>query len=439
MWQILIGFQYWDILKSHKTTTHSSSYNIDQNNFDSESKFLRDKSASCNTGLDLSPRPTTVIGLPSQRTSFKKNKEKPTTKKRVNFDEKKLPSKLEPDENGGLNEEKSVSVNSLASLTNEEIGFIDEGRELTDRTSMNEAQDTNCVKDPTLAEVNIHNIIKKFDEQTQDNQQKLVKPKILPRFQSKKPPEVPQKPDNIKKPQVPPRAVTTKLRGRLDKSHSTPAYDLGEENTAFVVDKVKIVEKLPDLIPDVQEIAQKEIPFTETNYELGIPLVNNSQNHVPILVDEYKDDDVVDVPPKPPPRTFGVEISKPAYPADSPKPANLLELTKNQTNIRNDTNNRQVFDFSDVKIQEKPIDVVKDEKMPKFFEPKVASTPTTKAKMDFSDVESYKTTPTINTLYEMQKSTSDTKVSPTNSIVKGLMAGKNKAKKKNSLINSEYN
>lgn len=31
------------------------------------------------------------------------------------------------------------------------------------------------------------------------------------------------------KPAVPPRSATTKLRGRLDKSHSTPAYDLSEE------------------------------------------------------------------------------------------------------------------------------------------------------------------------------------------------------------------
>lgn len=372
-----------------------------------------------------------MIGLTGNRSSFKKTtKDKPATKKRVNFDEKKLsPKAAEPVDDSNLNDEKSVSVNSLASLTNEEIGFIDEGRELTDRTSMTENQETSdrSVKDPTLADVNIHNIIKKFDEQKQDSQQKLVKPKILPRFQSKKPPEVPQKPDTIKKPlekpQVPPRSATTKIRGRLDKSHSTPAYDLtGEEKPQFIIDKGKVAEKLPDLIPDVQKV----IPFTETVYELGIPLVS------PIEI--CKEDDV---PPKPPPRTFGVEISKPAYPADSPKPANLVELTKCQTNNRVEVVPKQVFDFSDAKIQEKLIETVKEEKTPKFFEPKVASTPTTKTKMDFSDTESYKPSPTITSMYEMQKSTSDSKVSPTNSIVKGLMTGKNKTKKKNSLINSE--
>lgn len=78
----------------------------------------------------------------------------------------------------------------------------------------------------------VKEIIKKFDsEQT-------VKPKIYPRSQTKikSPPEVPVK---AAKPAVPPRSATTKLRGRLDKSHSTPAYDLGDDNQIerFVLEK----------------------------------------------------------------------------------------------------------------------------------------------------------------------------------------------------------
>lgn len=180
-----------------------------------------------------------MIGISSNRSktsSFKSDfKEKPTqnSKKRVNFQEKKID---EPKQESNLNEEKSVSVTSLASLTNENIAFIDEGRELTDRTSMvtenEELKDFKTtqdkIKDVVLADVKIHDIIKKFDEQKQE----IIKPKIYPRSQVKKPPDVPLKP-NGKKPIVPPRNLNNKMRGRLDKSHSTPAYDLGEEDVSL--------------------------------------------------------------------------------------------------------------------------------------------------------------------------------------------------------------
>lgn len=196
----------------------------------------------------MSPRPTTVIGISSNRSktsSFKndfKEKSIQNSKKRVNFQEKKVEEQQKQDSN--LNEEKSVSVTSLASLTNENIAFIDEGRELTDRTSMltenDELKDIKPtqekIKDVVLADVKIHDIIKKFDEQKQE----IIKPKIYPRSQVKKPPDVPVKPDG-KKPIVPPRNLSNKIRGKLDKSHSTPAYDLGEENLSL--DKVN-VEKM---------------------------------------------------------------------------------------------------------------------------------------------------------------------------------------------------
>lgn len=241
--------QYWQNWKDRAVSTHSSSYNIDDTNFDPDSNFLRDKSASCNLGLELSPRPTTVIGIGQSRNKSFKNdfKDKPA-KKRVIFQEKKPEDEKKENKTSNLNEEKSVSVNSLASLNNENLAFIDEGRELTDRTSMVTEDDvkkewvnflhvSERVKDVALAEVKIHDIIKKFDEK-----EIVVKPKIHPRSQTKKPPDVPQKPES-KKPVVPPRSATTKLRGRLDKSHSTPAYDLtGDENSPvekFVVEKTQ--------------------------------------------------------------------------------------------------------------------------------------------------------------------------------------------------------
>lgn len=51
--------QYWQLLKNQRVA--ASSYNID-GDFPDDAKFLRDKSASCSHGLEMSPRPTTVIG-----------------------------------------------------------------------------------------------------------------------------------------------------------------------------------------------------------------------------------------------------------------------------------------------------------------------------------------------------------------------------------------
>ncbi|KAJ8920841.1 hypothetical protein NQ315_015633 [Exocentrus adspersus] len=486
--------QYWDFIKSRTTDTHASSYNIDSTKFEEDSKFLRDKSASCNVGLDLSPRPTTVIGIshrssPAHKKSFK---EKSSTKKKVNFEEKTDTEIIAPPKNieleaSNLNEEKSVSVNSLASLNNENITYIDEGRELTDRSSMTldwqkeiveeiidtikmrpieevpsasenvEIKTSGIIKDPILAEINVHNIIKKFDEQNHD---KSARPKILPRAQVKKPPEVPQKPEAKTKPAVPPRSATTKLRGRLDKSHSTPAYDLTEDDSDKV-EALPVVEisKATEKPGDTSETPVKDFDsfLTEATLELGIPVVeavnstlveNRSEEVIPVKqVESTEDVTDKEVPPKPPPRNF-IEIPKPAYPADSPKPTNLVELTKN-----NPTPSKPVFEFPDTKKSEhvrqssihsidlsqptsKNADQAKpnceDKLPPKYFEPKLVSTPVSKSKTEFSDADtiSYKAAPS----YEIQKGTGDNKVSPTNSIVKAMISSKAKsAKKKNTL------
>lgn len=202
--------------------------------------------------------------------------EKPVAKKRVNFEDNKetpIEETARPEHkdlglNPPLDDEKSLSVNSLSSLT-ENIGFIDEGRDITDRTSMaaevtnditdaintkeKDTEDSNysavsnttpVAKDAVFADVHIQNIIKKFDEQISQETSKpmSVKPKVYPRSVAKQSLEVPQRPDTHKKPAVPARSSNTKLRGRLDKSHSTPAYDLTPEEN-LPVEKLFVESK----------------------------------------------------------------------------------------------------------------------------------------------------------------------------------------------------
>ncbi|XP_060516788.1 uncharacterized protein LOC132696152 [Cylas formicarius] len=496
--------QYWDFIKSRTSTNHAvSTYNIDDKNFESNSMFLRDKSASCNVGLDLSPRPTTVglgIGLAqsyrknSLKKSFKESgteKESRSAKKKVNFDEKSKSNDEKKSEkensmgnphltvNTNLNEEKSLSINSLSSLSESNIDFIDEGRELTDRTSMACQRDlpepetaaskpaaNEKVRDPILSEINVHNIIKKFDD-SQKNlapKQPQVKPKVLPRNHPKKPPDVPEKPD--KRPAVPPRSATTKLRGKLDKSHSTPAYDLTDEEpthmeNAPVTPKPLLLEKLPDVVPKILESVETSSankdkdysPFKEAILESSHPIemcniaviekIKASDSFLP--VDEPKSDakhnQVVEVPPKPPPRILP-DTPKPVYPVDSPKPQGFakksFDFQDNQSEISR-TMSTQSVDSNDYLV---PVHASKKQEIPSkvpirvernHFEPKVASTPMAKTKMDFSEFDciGFKSSPN----YDIQKSSSETKVSPTNSIVKAMISGRTRSgKKKNNLI-----
>lgn len=359
-----------------------------------------------------------------------------------------------------LDDGKSVSITSLASLHNEEISYIDEGKELTDRSSMtpdlqkNLPEEGDIKKNTIVTEVSVHDIIKKFDEQKIQNV-----PKVAPRSIAKKPPEVPQKPEGkpVKiKPAVPPRSSTTKLRGRLDKSHSTPAYDLSEEPLEALPIETKpiqnledslneigipIVEtinpKLPDLVQVKPEVPENEPIMLEVKNVLQeivkevIPDIN------PVITEVYH---TVDVPPKPPPRNL-VDLPKPAYPADSPKPHLITPKT-----TENNTGSKQFFEYPEVKTGSQVSlayettetyslsSAYLEEKPPtKAFEPKLASTPISKSKIDL-DMESlvYKAIPS----YELQKSVVDKKVSPTNSIVKAMIKGKT-GKKKNSLIASE--
>lgn len=494
----LVYFQYWELIKPRAGTAHSSSNAIETTTtqFNEDSKFLRDKSASCNVALDISPRPTTVIGL--SRTSSRKDKK---SKRKVNFEQEKKPEKkdysagifeqvvaissdevaplaptcplalLEPT---NLNGEKSVSVTSLASVQNEDISFIDEGRELTDRSSMTPDLQKNVTeevvgktetepakKDPIVTEVNVHDIIKKFDEQKAVTTSKII-PKTMPR----KPPDVPSKPEGkpLKiKPAVPPRSATTKLRGRLDKSHSTPAYDLSEEPLeALEIDTksiqtldnslneigIPIMETINPILPDLVQVLPEPPAVLEPpqesleakNFALE-PTESAMEPPKPVTVEiisEPPDHD--DLPPKPPPRNF-VDLPKPVYPADSPKPQLITPKTAESFNAK------QVFEYPDpitgsqTSLVQESVDHhvgssgFSEEKPPsRNFEPKIASTPVPKkVEPDVVESTTYKSVPS----YELQKSVVEKKVSPTNSIVKAMIKGKS-VKKKNSLIASEY-
>lgn len=131
-----------------------------------------------------------------------------------------------------------------------------------------------------------------------------------------------------------------------------------------------------------------------------------------------------DLPPKPPPRTFGViDVNKPAYPSDSPKP-NLIDKLKFEQPPYQKGN---FFEFPDPKPQQqswyetpiniKPPDSPALHKDTSKFQPKLSSTPKSKESLADND-----------------------KISPTNSIVRAMIySNKNKAvKKKNSITASRY-
>lgn len=380
------------MLKNRATPICASSYHIETNDFEEDSLFLRDKSVSCSHGLELSQRPTTVIGIAQNRASFKN---KSFNKKKVNFDESKeiFAERIPMLEDCKNNEEKSVSVSSLSSLsiTNDTIDFIDEGVDLTDRSKMKLEEKEGSPNDSggaieekeVFADVHIRNIIKIFDEQS--------RPKILPRSQANKPPDIPQKPET-RKPIVPPRNVTN--RGKLDKSHSTPAYDLVSES-----DRSEIKET--NDATTILKHEYVEIPNEPTEKELAA-----------IIQEEKKE-----VPPKPPPRICTADNYKPRYPAESPKPKSIVTESKVKKETPQKSQDKEKF----------------YDNCERKFEPKCVSTPINKFKTDPNDID------TNMPIIKNTSTDNQTKVSPTNSVVRAMM-GNNKSKsvkKKNSLIASK--
>lgn len=411
--------------------------------------ILRDKSVSCSHGLELTQRPTTVIGLtPNRKASFKKS----FNKKKVNFDEnKEILGEKSNGRDTKLNEsnkEKSVSVSSLSSLsmTNDAIDFIDEGEDLTDRSKMQleakenkeksedvKENDGKGSENSVFADVNIHSIIKKFDGSGDSS-----KPRIFPRLQINKPPEIPQKPET-KKPTVPPRNVV-KIRGKLDKSHSTPAYDLTPEIE---------LNKLPGTLEKNEnkpELDSTSSPNQETN-KTDQEAPSTDLKHIYIELPDFdgpeapKKEEKKEVPPKPPPRTCTLDNYKPKYPAESPKPKTLIK-TEFQYNL----DSPKLVAETNISITEKPpteLKKNKSETVEKFydnydtkkFEPKCVSTPITKQFR--GDLFEPEPTHSIKTIENTK--TSDMKISPTNSVVRAMMySSKSKlVKKKNSIIASK--
>lgn len=481
----------WNELKHQAAYKHSSSTYIETDVYKNDSVYLRDKSASCGHGLELTRPATYPKKFDKTLLISDKSDNKPDSKKRVNFEERKVifeeystgDSKNELKSSGDNNKnivqvktstseirstiikesctastsininytgpyeqnlEKSISVNSLSSLSqsDEPIKFIDETvDEMYDRSHMNSEWKheiieeiigrleksrlnlSTCVNNTTPTNSPEKNIDKSL-EMLQILEVEPTKPVALPRqiVQElprlvKKPPEIPAKPDVLKKPAVPPRNFTTRItRGRLDKSHSTPAYDTSQENS----DKPALeVSKAPEILitgPEYHEISNKPIdnttfgtkviesttPVVETintalqdfrnssdGYQhipdnLSEPLTQKIEPNTPCEVEQSK---YAETPPEPPPRTI-----------------------YNHSTITADTS---------IKM--------------KHFEPKSISTPLTKTSgIDFPNVDSHKT------VTDGPIRSTETKISPTNSVVRAMMSKNKSGKKKNTLLASKF-
>lgn len=197
---------------------------------------------------------------------------------------------------------------------------------------------------------------------------------------------------------------------------------------------------------------------SEIKYELGIPLVEavnetltqttalptTEDLNVPatpgfssiyLTIESIKRDDL---PPKPPPRTFGIiDLNKPAYPVDSPKPVfgDKLKIKNTvfefpETNSLDDSGGKTMDSPSILKVQQ-PLEGKKCHDL------KLVSTPkNSTVGVGEGDGAVFKPSPT----YELQKNMSESKISPTNSIVRAMIySNKSKgAKKKNNITASKF-
>lgn len=219
--------------------------------------------------------------------------------------------------------------------------------------------------------------------------------------------------------------------------------------------------KLPDVIPKIPETIIETSPITKEPPEDSIfnepkasvqssELEESASGEIIKEIEVKPEEETVKVekkeqPPKPPPRKF-FETSKPAYPADSPKPIILadapkiiqprrtFEFPETDPKVLGSTQSIKSSDSSDYLV---PVQVQTKTSKPQF-ESKVSSTPLTKYKMDYSE-------PDCGVFkggcasYDVQKTSTETsKVSPTNSIVKTKIQKGKSSKKKNNLIASEY-
>lgn len=217
--------------------------------------------------------------------------------------------------------------------------------------------------------------------------------------------------------------------------------------------------KLPDVVPKIPETIIETSPITKEPPEDSI--FNESKasaqeesastsGEISKQIEIQPEEETVKVekkeqPPKPPPRKF-FETTKPAYPADSPKPIILadapktiqprrtFEFPETDPKVLGSTQSIKSSDSSDYLV---PVQVQTKAPKPQF-EPKVSSTPLTKYKMDYSEPDCGLFKGGCAS-YDVQKTSTETsKVSPTNSIVKAKIQKGKSSKKKNNLIASEY-
>lgn len=401
---------------------HSSSYHIQTNKFEDESGLLRDKSASCSHGLELTQRPTTVIGISQNRLVNRQNSIKNAAQqdkgvvsgKKVMFEESNILLKNYYNTNlmketrvafldgPKLNEEKSVSVNSLNSLSGgkDSIDFIDEAEDLTDRSNMltkeeedvkrsGEEQPKEKLFCSEFKDVHVHNIIKKFDEKITSQ-------------------------ENVTS------TTRTKIHNKIILTNPENMQNTSENH---------------EIKPIIQEESESNVETNESvKYELGIPIIETRNTF--IIAPTKEADVLTDVPPKPPPRTNYMDSYKPKYPADSPKP--YIDPSKRQQPP-------PIQYKPEIVVQKPPLNIPSDSISSMNYHK--AECPKPDIIEHVPDVISqtpprnggYKTafdTPKIST--STPKSLTMSKVSPTNSIVRAMMySNKSKnGKKKNTLTAS---
>lgn len=342
--------QFWRELKIQASYKHSSSGVIQSTNDDSGNKesLMRDKSVSYGNGLELSPRPSTVIGLTPKKNSIKGRRHHgdenmPSRDRRkvgVRFKDEVLEQPLEKE-----SIITSEVDNALHAKNEDSLKFIDDNEdEIQDRSnlSFDERQES--------YEIDVKQKVISFEEKSKQSLEKPV-PKTrtiyklsenvvdqVSEHKFRKPPDIPPKPSSFKKPAVPPRNLDRVGRGRLDKSHSTPAYDTSESSdysvqkldnsiasvascsNETVHDEVLIVKmgEISDTISiSLHNYRQREqenrVEESRDPYEMFVPRMSDGSPSVYPKKQRNTSISIMDCAPVPPPRPTHT------FPSESPK------------------------------------------------------------------------------------------------------------------------
>lgn len=362
--------------------------------------------------------------------------------------------------------EKSISVNSLTLVgqSEEPIKFIDETvDEMYDRSHMNPEWKNEIIEELigslkksclTSNDTGINNTTpsnspdKSIPDKTIDMAQAIntkielsqkAKPAILPRNQVnetkvfKKPPDVPAKPDISRKPAVPPRNFTTKItRGRLDKSHSAPTYDTTQEEKLETTRTPEILITAPEPTNyDYNTISEYEDKVEHSYTQIEYHVLPQGCETTPVV---ETINSALDIRGS---FKYGENIDH--YYQQKNDDSKLIKNTQDNEDRRKLHHSPKLgLKFTKDAPPEPPprtIYMQSTENKKQSFEPKNVSTPVSKpAPMDFPSVDSHKSTP------EVTKASSETKISPTNSVVRAMIySNKNKSgKKKSALLASKF-